>query len=160
MTLRLRSLSLFLLASAATFSPVPALFAQRAEVTRARVLITEPVDAGQLYTLAGNTRAEATAENDRGRVADTFALDHLLLQLKRSPEREQAFREFIDQQHDSSSPNFHKWLTPAQVGHVFGPSQRDVDTVTEWLHSAGFTVNSVQPSLTGIDFSGTAGQVL
>jgi subtilase family serine protease len=159
--LRMRSLSLFLLASCATiFGLVSALFAQRVEVAPARVLITERIDAGQLYTLAGNTRAEATAENDRGRVADTFALDHLLLQLKRSPEREQAFREFIDQQHDFSSPNFHKWLTPVQVGHMFGPSQRDLDTVTEWLRSAGFTVNSVQPSLTAIDFSGTVGQVL
>jgi subtilase family serine protease len=161
MTLRLRSLLLFLVLSCAAVSGLaPAIFAQRIEVKPARVLITEPVDASQLYTLAGNTRAEAIAENDRGRVADSFALDHLLLQLKRSPEREQAFQDFIDQQHNSSSPNFHKWLTPAQVGQFFGPSQRDLDRVTEWLRSNGFTVNAVQPSLTAVDFSGTAGQVL
>src|SRR5580658_3079915 len=62
----------------------------------ARVLITQPVDSSRLYTLAGNTRGEANAQNDRGRLADTFALPHMLLQLRRSPERENALEQFID----------------------------------------------------------------
>src|ERR1700733_7090366 len=86
-----------------------ALMAQTAP--SARVLITQPVDSARLHTLAGNTRPEANAQNDRGKVADTFAMQHMLLQLQRSPEREQALRNFIDQQHNSTSPNFHRWLT-------------------------------------------------
>ncbi len=116
--------------------------------------------AGRLHTLAGNTRSEANAQNDRGKVADTFAMDHMLLQLQRTPEREQALQSFIDRQQDSSSPDFHKWLTAAELGRLYGPASRDIERVTEWLRSGGFTVNTVYPSGMSIDFSGTAGQVL
>jgi len=126
----------------------------------ARVLITQPIDPSRLYTLAGNTRGEANAQNDRGRVADTFAMDHMFLQLQRSPEREQALKDFIDRQQDSSSPSFHKWLTAPELGRLYGPAPQDIETVTEWLRSGGFTVNTVYPSGMSIDFSGTAGQVL
>ena len=126
----------------------------------ARVLIPRPIDAGKLYTLAGNTPSEANAQNDRGKVADAFAMDHMLLLLQRSPEREQALRSFIDRQHDSTSPNFHKWLTAVELGQLYGPAPRDIGTVTDWLRSSGFTVNTVYPSGMSIDFSGTAGHVL
>src|ERR1700689_4108229 len=125
----------------------------------ARVLITQSVDSARLYTLAGNTRPEANAQNDRGKVPDTFAMQHMLLQLQRSPEREQGLKNFIDQQHNSTSPNFHKWLTADQFGEMYGPAPRDIETVSGWLRSSGFTVNTVYPSGMSIDFSGTAGQV-
>jgi len=89
---------------------------------RARVLIAQPIDSSRLHTLAGNTPGEANAQNDRGKVADTFSMDHLLLQLQRSPEREQMLKNFIDEQHNSSSPNFHSWLTAAQFGQIYGPA--------------------------------------
>jgi subtilase family serine protease len=126
----------------------------------ARVLITQTVDSGRLHTLAGNTRPEATTGNDRGKVAEAFAMDHILLQLQRSPEREQALRSFIDQQHNSRSPNFHAWLTAAQIGQMYGPAPSDIETVSAWLRSNGFTVNTVYPGGMVMDFSGTAGQVL
>ncbi|HUA18058.1 MAG TPA: S53 family peptidase [Bryobacteraceae bacterium] len=125
----------------------------------ARVLITGPIDASRLHTLPGNTRAEANARNDRGRVPDGLAMDHMLLQLRRSPEREQALRKFIDQLHDSASPNFHRWLTADEFGQMYGPAQADIDRVVDWLRSNGLTVNTVYPSGLVIDFSGTAGQV-
>jgi subtilase family serine protease len=125
----------------------------------ARVLITQPVDPGRLHTLEGNTRGEANPQNDRGKVPDSLAMDHMLLQLQRSSEREQALQNFIDQQHDSSSPNFHKWLTAAEFGQMYGPAPQDIETVSGWLRSIGFTVNTVYPSGMSIDFSGTAGQV-
>ena len=137
-----------------------ALFAQSAaDAPAARVLVTQPIDRSRLYTLAGNTRGEANAKNDRGKLADTFALPHVLLQLQRSPERELALRTFIDQQHNSASPNFHKWLTADQFGKIYGPAAADIETVSGWLRSSGFTVNIVYPSGMFIDFSGTAGQL-
>jgi subtilase family serine protease len=113
-----------------------------------------------MHTIVGNTRSEANAQNDRGKVADTFAMEHMLLHLQRSPEREQALQNFIDQQNDSTSPNFHKWLTAIEFGQMYGPAPRDIETVSEWLRSSGFTVNNVYPSGVTIDFSGTAGGVL
>src|SRR5580704_13801023 len=144
---------------ALTLGLTSGLVAQSADHAPARVLITEPIDAGRLHTLAGNTRGEANPQNDRGKVADTYALDHMLLQLQRSPEREQALRTFIDQQHDSASPNFHKWLTAEQFGQFYGPAPEDIEAVSQWLRASGFSVNIVYPSGMMLDFSGTAGQV-
>jgi subtilase family serine protease len=124
-----------------------------------RALITQPIDATKLHTLAGNTRAEANSTNDRGRVADSFSMDHMMLQLQRSADQEQALKTFIDQQHDSTSPNFHKWLTAEEFGKLYGSSPQDIETITKWLRAGGFTVNTVYPSGMLIDFSGNAGQV-
>ena len=93
-----------------------------------RILVIQPVDSNRLVTLAGNTRPEANSGNDRGKVADTFAMPHMLLQMQRSPEREQALRNFMDQQHDSASPNFHKWLTAAEFGQLYGPAPQDIES--------------------------------
>jgi len=157
-TLRAQSFSVRLLCcSALTLGLTSVLVAQGAAQS---VLITRPVDSSRLHTLAGNTRPEANAQNDRGKVADTFPLQHMLLQLQRSGERELALKSFIDQQHDSTSPNFHSWLTADQFGQIYGPAPQDIETVSDWLRASGFTVNTVYPSGMLIDFSGTAGQVL
>jgi subtilase family serine protease len=146
---------------ALTFGWTSALVAQSAgDVPAARNLITRPIDSSRLLTLAGNTRGEANSQNDRGKVSDAFAMPHMLLQLQRSPEQELALTNFIDQLHDSSSPNFHKWLTAAQFGQNYGPSAQDIEAVSDWLRSSGFAVNTVYPSGMLIDFSGSAGQVL
>jgi subtilase family serine protease len=121
--------------------------------------IRGPIDETSLVTLAGNTRPEANAQNDRGIVSDDFPLEHMLLQLKRSPEREAAMAQYVDDLHNSQSPNFHKWLTPEQFAEHFGVAQEDVDTVTNWLKSHGFTVHGAPTSGLTIDFGGTAGQV-
>jgi hypothetical protein len=121
--------------------------------------IREAVDESKLVILAGNTRPEAAAKNDRGAVPDDFPIDHMLLQLKRTPEREAALMKYIDELHDSQSTNFHQWLTADQFAEHYGVAQEDVDAVTTWLKSHGFTVHGVQPSGLMIDFSGTARMV-
>jgi len=161
-TFRAKSFSVRLLCcSALALGFASVLVAQGAAQGAAQsVLITQPIDSSRLHTLVGNTRPEANAQNDRGKVADTFPMPHMLLELQRSPERELALKSFIDQQHDSTSPNFHSWLTAAQFGQIYGPAPLDIETVSDWLRSSGFTVNTVYPSGMMIDFSGTAGQVL
>src|SRR5580658_3661908 len=127
--------------------------------TAGRPLIAEPVNNTRLHTLSGNTRPEANAQNDLGAVPDGLSMDHMQLQLQRSAAQEQALQQFIDQLHNPKSPNFHKWMTAEQFGQAYGASQQDVNTITLWLQSRGFTVNSVYPSRMAIDFSGNAGQV-
>ncbi len=122
-------------------------------------LIHDKVDENKLVTLSGNTRPEAAVENDLGSVPDNLSLDHMMLQLKRSPEQEQVVAQFIDSLHDRQSPNFHKWLTASDFGKKFGSADADVQAIREWLESHGFSVHSIYPGGTVIDFSGTAGQV-
>jgi hypothetical protein len=118
-------------------------------------------DAGQgaRVTLRGNTRPEAKAMNDRGRVSDDMTIQHLMLQLQRTPEQEQALEQFIKEIHDPTSPLFHHWLTAAEFGQTYGVAPADVAKVTEWLESQGFKVNLVYPNQMVIDFTGTASQI-
>jgi subtilase family serine protease len=125
----------------------------------AQALIHDKVDENKLVTLSGNTRPEATIENDLGSVSDDLSLDHMMLQLKRSPEQEQVLAAFIADLHDRQSPNFHKWLSASDFGEKFGLADADIQTIRRWLESHGFSVNSVYPGGTVIDFSGNAGQV-
>src|SRR5215471_15139761 len=148
--------------SAAVFAclfHVPAVSAQIDSGIHSRPRIVLAVDENSRVALEGNTRPEARLEFDRGRVAESLPMEHMLLQLKRSPEQEKALQLFIDELHTAGSPNFHHWLTAQEFGERFGLAQADLETVTAWLRSHGLRVNVVYPSGMVIDFSGTAGQV-
>lgn len=141
----------------AALGSLPYLNAQTAGAKRQ--MIHERIDESKLVRLANNTRPEASAANDQGPVADDFALPHMLLQLKRSPESDAALLKEIADLQNPSSPSYHQWLTPQQFAQSYGVSSADVDTVTNWLKSHGFTVNGVNETGLFIDFSGTAAQV-
>jgi subtilase family serine protease len=123
------------------------------------VLITQPIDEGQLVRLVRNTRPEANAKNDRGAEPEGFSMDHMLLQLKRDPQTEREFAAYIETLTDKSSPNFRHWMTADEQGEKYGVDQQDIDTITGWLQSHGFTVGHVYPNQMVIDFSGTAGAI-
>src|SRR6266481_4609273 len=125
----------------------------------ARPRVNQGIDEINRVTLGGNTHPEARPANDRGAVANDFAMQHMLLQLKRSPEQELAVQQFLDELHTAGSPNFQRWLTAEEFGERFGLAKPDLDAVTGWLQSYGFRVNVVYPSGMLIDFSGTAAQV-
>jgi hypothetical protein len=127
------------------------------QASATRRLITQAVDRGRMVILPGNTRPEANSTNDRGRVRDELPLDHLQLQLRLPAEKQQELDQLTRDQQDPQSPNYHKWLTPAEYNQRFSLAQQDVDSITNWLRSEGFTVNAT--SARTIDFSGTAGQV-
>ncbi len=127
--------------------------------TPARALITTPVDTAHLQRLAGNVRPEVRPASDRGRVPDALPLPHLQLLLTRPAERERALQRALQDLHDRSSPNYHRWLTSAQVGERYGLAAADLSAITAWLIQQGFTVNTLYPGVPLIDFSGTAGQV-
>jgi hypothetical protein len=95
-----------------------------------RPMITQPVVEATSVQLFGNTRPEANATNDRGRVPDNLSMEHLLLQLRRPPAQEQALTQLIDQLHNPASANFHHWLTPTQFGAQFGPAASDIGQIT------------------------------
>jgi subtilase family serine protease len=122
-------------------------------------LITRPINNSQRITIAGNTRPEAIAANDLGVVAASKPLDALQLVLHRSPENEAAFEQYIEELHNPSSANYHKWLTNTEIGTEFGPAPQDIAKIEGWLEAEGFTVHTISPDLTVIEFSGTAGQV-
>ncbi len=150
----LRSLPLYVLASTLL---VP--FASIAQQPTPQVRIAGPIDENQLVTLHGNVNPNAIAANDRGPVSADLPMASLTLVLSRSAEQQAAFDAFIASQYDQSSPNFHQWLSPQQIGERFGPAPADISTLSAWLASHGFTVKSAGADGMTIQFSGTAGQV-
>src|SRR5204863_510456 len=78
--------------------------------SRARVLISQSIDASELATLKGNLRPEVNPENDGGPVTDGLRMEHMLLQLQRPPELEKDLQQFIDELHNPASPDFHLWV--------------------------------------------------
>jgi subtilase family serine protease len=138
--------------SIATLAEVPAI--------GPKPIITGLIDESQLVTLAGNTTAAAFhLKNDRGPVADNLVFDHLLVVLKRAPETDAGLVKLIDAMHHQDSPEFHRWLTPQQLGERYGLAPQDRETIQRWLESHGFSVNRVYQNGLIIDFAGTAAQI-
>ena len=130
-----------------------------AQNTAPKPLIAGKVNEEQLVTLMGNTPLAAVAKNDAGRVNPSLRMSDLILVLRRSPEQQAAFDAFVASQYDATSPNFHRWLEPAEVGEKFGPALADIATVSNWLESHGLSVDGMAKDRMTIRFSGTAGQV-
>jgi subtilase family serine protease len=137
--------------------PLPPAMAQDSPFSQPR--ITTAIDETKLVQIKNNVVKASNAANDRGAVVDDFPLEHLQLQLQRSPDQEQAVENFIESLHDPKSPQFHKFLSAKQFGARFGIAASDLDAVTRWLAGHGFRVNFVHPGGMVIDFSGTAGLV-
>ena len=121
--------------------------------------VTQTVDEGNRVPLHGNVHPMARPEFDRGPVADSEPASRMSLLLQRSPDQETALRQLLEQQQDKTSPNYRKWLTPDQFGKQYGPADADIQAVTDWLTSQGFTGIKVSAGRTTIEFSGNVGQV-
>ncbi len=121
--------------------------------------IVEKIDESHLVTLKGNTLPVANAQNDLGPVSPGLAMTDLVLVLRRSPEQQAAFNQFVADQYNSSSPEFHHWLDAAEAGARFGLSLSDISTIVNWLTSHGLSVTGTSKDRMSIRFSGTVGQV-
>jgi len=101
----------------------------------------------------------ANEQNDLGETDPNLRLTHLVLVLNRSPERQQAFEALLRDQQDPKSADFHRWLTPAEIGERFGVADEDIAALEAWLESKGLHVDGVASSRVRIEFSGRAAQV-
>ena len=130
-----------------------------AQTNQPRSLVTRPVNESQMVVLHGNTHPMATAEFDRGLAPDSLPMENMQLVLKRSPETQAAIETLLREQQDSSSPNYHKWLTSDEFGARFGATDSDLQTISSWLQSHGFAIVNIPAGRGIIQFSGTAGQI-
>lgn len=130
-----------------------------AQTSGALSRITQAVDEARLTRLQGNTHPMARPEFDQGPAPPDLPMERMMLVLRRSPEQEAALEHLMAEQLDKSSPNFHRWLTPEEFGQRFGPNDSDIQTISSWLSSHGFEVNSVANGRNVIEFSGNASQV-
>jgi subtilase family serine protease len=121
--------------------------------------VAQPIDETRLSPLAVHIRSAANADNDRGPVDESSSVGHIVLILSRTVEQQQDLDAFVDELHNPRSEEYQKWITPAEFGTRFGPSDEDVAAVSEWLKSKGFSIEDIPPSKTHITFTGTVGQM-
>lgn len=121
--------------------------------------ITGPIDSSQMVTLKGNVHGLAQPQFDLGRSDGSMVIHGVTLAFRPSAAQQKDLDNLLAQQQDRSSPNYHKWLTPAQFADRFGMSRNDVARVVTWLESQGFTVVSIANSHNQISFDGTVAQV-
>lgn len=120
-----------------------------------RVLDAPSVGDSSPLRIAGHLPAWATRSADLGPVPDAKPIA-LTIGVARDPKVQAAFTHLLADQQNPSSPRFHQWLTPEQIGAQFGPTQHDLDAVIGWLTSQGFEVQSVSPSRVAIRVSAPA----
>jgi uncharacterized protein (TIGR03437 family) len=129
--------------------------AMRAQENR----IAGPIDRSRMVLLKGNVHPRAQAQYDRGPVEPSFELGYVTLLLKPSPSQQAALEQLLAQQQDTSSPNYHQWLTPEQYAARFGLGPGDIAAIVSWLQSEGLKVNDVARGRHWITFTGTAGLI-
>jgi subtilase family serine protease len=121
--------------------------------------VTQPIDQGSVSVVKGNLRPWARPRYDQGAVDESFMLNHVALVFKPSPSQQSDLDNLLEQQHNPSSPNYHKWLTPEQYAGRYGLTGNDLAKVVSWLEEQGFTVGETARGHNWVAFSGTAGQV-
>lgn len=121
--------------------------------------VVEQVDDAKRVRLAGNVHPMARTKFDIGRVDSNKLLERLVMVLKRSPEQDAALAAFNERQYDPSSPDFHRWLTAEEFGQLYGPSDADIASVTNWLQNHGMQIDEVGKGRVYIQFTGTVGEV-
>ncbi|HVN93142.1 MAG TPA: protease pro-enzyme activation domain-containing protein [Terracidiphilus sp.] len=127
--------------------------------SQAPSLVIAPIDLSRVQALPNHHPQWANAGNDAGALPADQAVGGLALVLARSPAQDAAFKQFLADQQNPASPDYHHWLTAAEIGERFGPSDADVAAIKGWLQSDGLQVTWVAPSKTFVGFGGTAASV-
>jgi subtilase family serine protease len=121
--------------------------------------ILSPLTGGQMVALKGQVHPKAQPQYDKGAVDPSFPLSYMTLFLQPTARQQAAVRQLAAQQQDPHSPNYHKWITPAQYADRFGMGDGDIAKITGWLQTQGFSIVRVANGRNWIAFSGTAAQV-
>jgi len=121
--------------------------------------ITRQIDASQTVAVKGNVHGLARPNSDLGRADASKMMHGVTLAFHPSTAQQQDLDNLLAEQQDRSSPNYHKWLTPAQFANRFGMTSADIQRVKAWLQSQGFAVTSVANSRNEISFDGTVSQI-
>src|SRR5690242_16109309 len=97
--------------------------------------IRGPIDESSRVRLRGNVTAAAQPQWDLGEAPGSTQLTHIRLVLARSRAQQAALDRLEQELQETSSPNYHRWLTPEEFGRRFGPTDADIDAVSGWLET-------------------------
>src|SRR5438270_4514373 len=121
--------------------------------------IASDLATGPKVALRGNVHGLARREFDLGRADNTRLIQGVSLAFRQSAAQQKDLNRCITELGDPKSPNYHKYLTPAQFGERFGLRLNDISKVSTWLHGQGFSNIRVANGRNQISFDGTVGQI-
>jgi hypothetical protein len=127
--------------------------------TRVANGVNNAVNNNERVVLHATTPALLANSTETGRMSGGQNLGKMILMLAPSPDQDQKAAKLITALHDPASPSYHKWLTPAEFGQLYGVADFDAAQVQHWLQGQGLTVHEVSQSRRFIVFSGTVSQV-
>jgi len=131
----------------------------QAQLSPAARLVTTAVDDNDRVVLNGTIRKNLKTAKNLGPADPSILARHVALVLSRTADRQTALDQYLSDVQNTSSPEYHRWLTPAEYGTRFGASQDDVETITAWLRSQGLSIEKVSPAANMIFFSGNVGEL-
>jgi hypothetical protein len=139
---------------------LPAFAQQRPEALAALKPVPQSnrmgTDFNASVQLTGHIPRWVRPERLASKPVDQSAPVHLSIVLRRDPAVQAAFTQFLADQQDQASAHYHQWLTPEQIGDIFGPTPSDVAAVTDWVAGRGLKVESTSPGRTIVEVSGNA----
>ena len=121
--------------------------------------LASQIDSLHMVKLPNSVPPEARRQYDRGPVDPSTRLGRITLLAKRTPGQQADLEELLNRQQIPSSPDYHRWLTPAQFAGRFGLSETDIGKTAAWLASQGFHIEELAQARNWIACSGTAQQV-
>ena len=121
--------------------------------------VPQEINDQDRVTLYGNVHAALQDAQEVGLTDAHLPMEKMILTLKMAPDAQFRLDQLLAAQQNPASPYYHQWLTPDQFGHMFGPSQADLNAVTLWLLGKGFKVDEVAKGRMSITFSGSVANV-
>jgi subtilase family serine protease len=128
-------------------------------VTSAGAALNRTIDDADAVVLPGNVHPLARPEFDAGPTDASLPMQRMILSLRSPSQRRLGLERLLKEQQDTASPNYHRWLSPEEFGASFGPQPADIQAVTGWLISHGFSVAEAAKSGAWINFSGPVSRV-
>jgi pseudomonalisin len=108
-------------------------------------------------TNVGGVPREVAGAREIARLDGEARLDRILLVLPhRNPE---VLARLLADQQDPASPDFRRWLAPAEFEQRFGAPDADVSALRDWLTSHGLEVEDAPAGRAALVFSGRAADV-
>jgi hypothetical protein len=84
---------------------------------------------------------------------------HLHLAISLPLRNQQALADLLGQLQNPASPNYRKYLTPAQFGAKFGPTEKDYEAVADFANAHGLTVIARHPNRVILDVDGAVADI-
>ncbi len=121
-------------------------------------LLASRTPAAERQTLHDHVPADVARLNLQS-VGRLPATNHLQIGIILPPRDQTTLTNLAHQLYDTSSTNFHRYLTPAQFNERFGPTEADYQAVISFAKSNNLTVMHTHPGRSMMSVEGTVADV-